>query len=174
MADLLSTHYFSFIYNNLKRFSPVRMAATKQPTKPVLQRTSERLISDAETDTNIYSRHILHTQTWFGTLDLRGRFILDTPLIWFTIGWRFCMGKTTVNLWSPCHVSICMFKIITLSLDLIQHISLMNSRVLLNYLKASYVVSKCKIISDNVVHLFYLNPPPDGSLQPIIIQKWGP
>lgn len=24
--------------------------------------------------------------TWFGTLDRRGRFMLDTPLIWFTIG----------------------------------------------------------------------------------------
>lgn len=28
----------------------------------------------------------IHRLTWFGTLDLRGRFMLDTPPIWFTIG----------------------------------------------------------------------------------------
>lgn len=33
--------------------------------------------------------------TWFGTLDLRGRFILDTALIWFTIGWRFYVEGQT-------------------------------------------------------------------------------
>ncbi len=33
-------------------------------------------------------------RTWFGTLGLRGRFIFDTPVIWFIIGWRFWSRHT--------------------------------------------------------------------------------
>lgn len=36
---------------------------------------------------------VTHGPTWFGTLDLRGRFMLDSPLIWFTTGWRFCVWR---------------------------------------------------------------------------------
>lgn len=50
-----------------------------------------RYVNGANTQERVRDTYIHTVQrlTWFGTLDLRGRFILDTPLIWFTIGWRF-------------------------------------------------------------------------------------
>lgn len=33
-----------------------------------------------------YVKTVASELTWFGTLDRRGRFMLDIPLIWFTAG----------------------------------------------------------------------------------------